>query len=248
MSDKPFYADMGFYQWVIALAALALSQLPPVRLWFKRARLAVECFDKIVLDEEVGLPNTQWHLSVTNTGGREVRIQKITLTVTRGQDRVEMTARGYFEKLSDPRATLLTPFRLKAGEEWSHGVTLSLTATREARQTYSAAAKALKDDITAKRATLQTNHPDVEADQRVVQPLFALFDASFFWRAGEYEITLRIATNTPTADIARTFRFTLFESESDQLRAHREQLKFGNGVYFRMPPVDAHYAEVHPIV
>ncbi|CAN7578661.1 hypothetical protein [Paraburkholderia hospita] len=245
MSDHPFYSDSGFWQFVVAGIAVVLSQCPPVRFWFKRAKLDVECFDRIVLNEEVGLPNVQWHLAITNTGGREIRIQKITLTLVRGQERKELNARGYFEKLSDQQVTLLTPFRLKPGEEWGHAVNFIVIAPREARQAFSAAAKTIKDDITTKRAA--SNQLE-EADPAFVQPLLALFDANFFWRTGEYEVTLNIETDTPKADLHRSFRFTLFESESEQLRSHRDELKFGNGVYFRSPPVDPHFADVHQVV
>lgn len=246
MSNSSFYSDSGFWQFAVAGVALVLSQCPPVRFWLKRPKLDVECFDRIVLNEEVGLPNVQWHLSVTNVGGREVRVQKITLTLARGRDNVELNARGYFEKISDQQATLFTPFRLKPGEEWSHAATFMSMASREARQTYSRAVKDIKEDINAKRAKFVSNHEVAEAEAELVQPLLALFDASFFWRAGEYEVTLKIETNTPKANLSRSFRFTLFESESEQLKAHRDQLKFGNGVYFRSPPVDPHFADVHP--
>lgn len=248
MSDQHFYSDIRFWQFAVAFIALLLTQLPPVRLWFKCAKLDVECFDRIVLDEEVGSPYAQWHLSITNTGGREVRIQKITLAVARGQERRELVARGYFEKLSDQKPTLFTPFRLQPREEWGHGVNFVRIATREAKQTFSRAAKAMKDNILNKRGGLPKDHPDIEADPPLVQPLLTLFDADFFWMAGEYEVTLRIGTNVPRADLNRSFRFTLFESDSDQLRAHRDQFKFGNGVYYRLPPIEPHFAEVHPVM
>ena len=248
MSDQHFYSDIRFWQFAVAFIALLLTQLPPVRLWLKRAKLDVECFDTMALDEEVGSPLAQWHLSVTNAGGREVRIQKIALTIARGQDHVELVARGYFEKMSDQKPTLLTPFRLQPREEWSHAVHFVRREPREARQAFSTASKAMKDNILAKRAGLPKDHPDVEADPAVVQPLLTLFDAKFFWAAGEYEAVLNITTNAHKADVRHAFRFTLFESDSDQLRAHRDQLKFGNGVHFRLPPVEPHFTPVHPVV
>lgn len=247
MSDKPFYSDSGFWQGAAAFIAIVLSQCPPVRFWFKRAKLDVECFDSIVLDEEVGAPVAQWHLAITNKGGREVRIQKISLALTRDHDRIELFARGYYEKMSDQKPTLLTPFRLQPHEEWSHGVNFVWIAAREARQVFSASAKALKDNIAAKRAGLPKDHPNIAADAQVVQPLIGLFDANFFWRAGEYNAVLNIETDAPNADVKRSFRFTLFESDSEQLRAHRDQLPFGNGVYYRLPPVEPHFAQVHPV-
>jgi len=142
---------------------------------------------------------------------------------------------------------LFTPFRLKPKEEWSHNVSFFKFAPREDRQAFSALAKGLKDNITTKRATLPEKSPDVEGDPGVVQPILGMFDANFFWRAGEYQIELHVETDSAKANTKRFFRFTLFESDSDQLKAHRDQLKFGNGVYFRLPPVEPTFVELHQI-
>jgi hypothetical protein len=255
MSDHHFYTDSGFWQgvggvgqWIVAGIALILSQCPPVRLWFKHPKLDVECFDRIALDEEMGLPNAQWHLSITNTGGREVRVKKVGLVFSRDGDRREMDARGYFENPSDTQANLLVPFRLKPRDAWTHNVTFVKFAAREARQQFREHANALKNDILAKRAVLPKDHPWVEAEPELVQPLLATFNNNFFWGAGEYQLELRVETDSPKADMQRTFRFTLFESDSDQLRAHGEQLKFGNGVYYRLTPVEPHFADIQRVV
>ncbi|MCP3713002.1 hypothetical protein M3I54_39975 [Paraburkholderia sp. CNPSo 3274] len=253
MSDKTLYADINFYQWLVALVALLLSQLPPVKLWFKRPKLDVECFDRIVLKHDVGAAGAELHLTLTNTGGGDVRIKKVTLTFTRGTERRELDARGFFEKAADKQATLFTPFTLKPKESWGHNVNFFRFAEREIRQQYSTHANALRMNVQRKAAEQKANAPNeinpplAEADPGLVEPLLALFDAQFFWRTGEYQIELVIETDKPSANSSRKFRCTLFEGDSERLRVHRDHLKYGNGIYWWGFPVEPYIAEIQPI-
>ena len=51
---KHFYDDSGYWQGAVALLALVLTQLPPVRLWFRQARLAIDVPDRVVITHAVG--------------------------------------------------------------------------------------------------------------------------------------------------------------------------------------------------
>ncbi|KKJ02884.1 hypothetical protein WJ59_17600 [Burkholderia gladioli] len=253
MPDKPIYADPNFWQGAAAIAALVLSQLPPIKLWFKRAKLDVECFDRMALKHDVGAAGAELHLTLTNTGGTDVRIKKISLSFTRGTERRELDARGYYEKSTDKQATLFTPTTLKPKESWSYNVNFFKFATREARQEYSTHGHALRADIVRKVAERNANRQQrgngelVEADPALVTPLLTLFDAQFFWRTGEYLIELVIETDKPYANTSRKFRCTLFEGDSERLRAHRDHLKYGNGVFYQDYPVEPYLAEIQPV-
>ncbi|MDO3562713.1 hypothetical protein [Ralstonia pseudosolanacearum] len=239
MGAGPNYADSGWWQGLVALLALALSQLPPVRLWFKRPKLDLVAFEKIVLTEDVGLPGVQLHINITNSGGREVRINKIALLLKRQDDPTrELIGRGYFEKASDPQAVLLTPFQLKPKEEWGHVVNFFNYRTREDQKAYAAAVSDLKRNIINKRANLPKDHPDVEADADIVLRLQQMFDASFYWRSGEYSVELLVETDAAKANVKNTYRITLFESDSEALYSHRNELKTGHGVMVRGPQVE----------
>ncbi len=239
MGAGPNFADSGWWQGVVALVALALSQLPPVRLWFKRPRLDLVAFEKVALTEDVGFPGVQLHINITNSGGREVRIKKIALMLKRQDDPArEMIGRGYYEKASDPQAALLTPFQLKPREEWGHVVNFFNYRTREDQKAYAAAVNDLKRDILNKRANLPKDHPDVEADAAIVLRLQQMFDASFYWRSGEYSVDLLVETARSKANAKNVYRITLFESDSEALHNHRNELKTGNGVIVRGPQVE----------
>lgn len=232
----PFYEDWGFWQGAVAFGALVLTQCPPIKQWFKRPRLEVEVFDKIWVNEELGRPMIQIHLIITNAGNREIRINKLKITLKRDNEIREIFGKGYYENISDQQAVLLVPFRLAPKEEWRHGVNFLNNFSREEAKRNANWGKAMRDDIRSKHERLPENHPLIEADEAIVLPIANAFDSNFFWQPGEYEVALDIETNLPEADAKKTYRFTLFESESEDLKRHRDQLKFGNGVYYSQPP------------
>ncbi len=243
--SEAFYANVEFWQGAAAFIAIILSQCPPVWLWFKRARLVVEPYDRVALTDEIGLPTVQWQLSITNMGGRDVRVKKVTLTLRREKDERAFSGRGYFEKSSDLQAVLLTPFSLKVQEVWSYNVSFFPPMSWEDRQTFAKLRKTLRDDILEKRAGLPKDHPDIAADQQHVEALMKLFEKNFYWRAGEYEAILCVETDVAKANTSSRFRFTLFESESDAMRARSEQFKFGYGVITPNPDGAFHFADVY---
>ena len=49
----PFYSDMGFWAVVVASVAILLSQIPPISLLLKKARIDFELYSKISLTHNV---------------------------------------------------------------------------------------------------------------------------------------------------------------------------------------------------
>src|SRR5690606_18603404 len=117
----PFYIDWAFWAVIVALAAVVLSQLPPVHIWFKRAKLDVELYSKIGITHKVGNPNLQLHLIINNIGGRKARIKDISVSIARdGSSLVELPAQNYLQNQNDKNTLLFTTFSLQPGEEWAH--------------------------------------------------------------------------------------------------------------------------------
>lgn len=57
-------------------------------------------------------------------------------------------------------------------------------------------------------------------------------------------MTLTVATKDGATSFSRSYRFTLFESDSKSLADHTEDYKFGAGLYFE---VDAHQGIFVPL-
>ena len=76
----PLYMDWSFWAVVIAFAALVLSQLPPIHVMLKRAKLDLELYSKISITHKLGNPNLQLHLILSNIGGRRVSVTDIKVS------------------------------------------------------------------------------------------------------------------------------------------------------------------------
>ena len=129
---------------------------------------------------------------------------------------------------------MMVPFRIPADGEWNHAVkfygNLARLEERHLRQIVSS----LRTDITHKvEAVKAVGAPQVLqiADPALVVPLRQLFESKFVWLPGEYESVVSIDVEGQPSAVNR-FRFTLYESDTADLRAHTEDYTFGGGVYF----------------
>src|SRR5712691_6475060 len=98
----PFYLDWKFWSVAVAVIALILSQLPPIHILLRRAKLDVEAYSRMLLTHKVGNPNAQLHLIISNPGGRELRIKGILLRLRRGtEDEFVLPAQNYLQSPGD---------------------------------------------------------------------------------------------------------------------------------------------------
>lgn len=83
-----------------------------------------------------------------------------------------------------------------------------------------------------KRKDLENKDTLVEADAQYVTVFLAMFDEKFVWFPGEYEIRVDVDTDPQKAKVAKTYRFTLFESDSEELSKYKDYYKYGDGIYY----------------
>lgn len=231
VAQIPIYLDWKFWSAAIALLALVLSQLPPLHVLFRRARLEAEAYVHMHITHKVGNPNAQLHLILSNSGGREIRIRQIELQFKRGnEDSFSLPAKNYLQSPGDKEAVLLTSFKLKPGEEWAHIVNFLNFFSRQDEKTYRQLESNLRQDILAKRETLEDKNQNVAADPSNVTPLLNFFEQKFRWFPGEYEMTLSVKTEPANTMKDKRFCITLFESDSQELSDYKHDYRFGFGV------------------
>jgi len=233
MTTPPFYFDWTFWTALLALLALVLSQFPPISILLRRARLNVEAFERIHVAHSLGDPNATLHLVITNSGGREVKIKSIVLNFHRdGDDQFELKGRGYYQSPADQSAVILTPFRLKPDEEWSHMVNFfslrSNTEEREVNQIKST----IRNSIAPRKSEPGNDKVFLEAPSELVKPATDYFQRKFRWNSGEYEVTLNVVAEPSEASTSQQYRITVFESDNKQLVDETKRYIYGAGVYF----------------
>jgi hypothetical protein len=193
----------------------------------------LELYSRIHITHKVGNPNAQIHLIVRNVGGKAVRVRGITLTLKRdGKDVAHLPAQNYYQNPGDSGTVLLTSFVLKSKEEWAHTVSFLNYFSRTDEKRYRNAESLLKKDILQKKKLPKNKDRLVEAEPKHVTEFLKMFDEKFIWLPGEYELCVTVSASDKKATVSKARRFTLFESDSDELSNYKEDYKLGDGIYW----------------
>lgn len=232
----PFYLDWTFWAAIWAVVAIVLSQLPPIHLLLRPKRLEVEVHSRIGVTHKVGNPNANIVVSLRNTGGRELRIRGLGLDITRdGKPLLTLPAQNYFELPSSQSSVLFVPFSLKPGETWAHSVVFLNFFDRITEKQFRENLSALDSDIRRKLAVRpEEDKRLVESDPVLVLPFNTLFEKLFVWLPGEYVVNLRVNAEPGSASFSKKYRFTLYESDTADLRQHIEDYPFGGGLAYNV--------------
>lgn len=232
ITPPPFYLNWVFWSFVVAFIALLFSQIPPIRTLLKKANLELELYSKISLSHKVGNPNIALHLIINNTGGTKIRIKGIVANILQNQkEKCCLPGQNFYPNQQDKDSVLLTTFSLKPDEEWSHFVNFFRFFEREEEKKYREMEGKLKSDILDNRKTSNFN-PEalVEATSVLVDPFHDFFNDRFVYIAGEYELKVQIITDSESANIEKSYRFTIFEYYEEELRKQTEEYKYGLGI------------------
>lgn len=223
--------DWEFWSFVVAGLALVLSQVPHVRLWFRRPRLAVEANASIVFMHSFN-PQVNIYLSVENVGGRRVRVNTIVAELKRdGRPLVELPVQGFFESPTSPQSVFFRPFDLDPDQQWSKQVVCFALITREEDRAFRKERSRASIDLQKNESAVLGGVPAVVGPE-TYQAIVARFNKNFIWEHGDYELTIRVKTNRPGLEFDQCYRFTLFESDRDELKAVASGFITGHGVVY----------------
>lgn len=232
-TNVPLYFDWSFWAVVIAGIAVVFSQLPPIHTLLRRAKIEMELYSRMQLTHKVGNPNVHLHLILRNVGGRSVRIKGATITLKRdGNNIAVLPAQTYLQNPDDKAPVLFTSFVLKSKEDWAHTVIFLNYFSRTDEKKYRSAESLLKKDILAKTKLPENKDRLVEAERDHVCGFIDMFNEKFIWLPGIYELCITVETSDNRASTLKKHRFTLFESDSDELSRVKEVYKLGDGLYW----------------
>lgn len=252
MAQPPIYLDWTFWAFVSSAIAVVLSQLPPARYWFRPGRLSVDADTRISLTHMVGFPNATTYLSLRNTGGRPVRVRRIHFDISRGNAAAfTLNAKSYYPAPDSEKSVILVPFTIAPGVEWGHTVVCHELLNAQEDRELGAAVSALRMDISAKAqardATSRAGSPRplVTAEPKLLDAVLAVFKQHFPWLPGEYQVAVRVTTDQSVVDTVARYRFTLYESGSEELKHFADHYQHG---FFSDPAAqNAVPADLHPV-
>jgi hypothetical protein len=228
-----FYADPKIWSVCIAGVALILSQFPPVHKMFRKGKLELDVYEKAHLTHSLGNPNLQFHLIINNVGGQKVTVEGIeSELVFESQQPRKIKAQNFIKSDESNGQVLLTKFKINSGEEWAHLTNFFNDFSKAEEKESKTFIKKTRDEITEKFRTKPQNQDMVEISEPLVASIKSFFDKKFIWEAGEYSIKISIKCSDKSQNVSKNLRFTLFESDSDELREYTEKFKYGESVVY----------------
>ena len=226
-----FYSDWTFWQWVVAFLALVLSQLPPLITFLRPGRLKLDVPAKISITHKVGNPNVNMLVSLRNVGGREVRVRSIYVNFTRAKSDPFRIEAQHFEIPGTTTMLLFVPFALAPRELLTRSIVFYNELDRQTDKEFRANRMAMQTQIRERIAVRpkEKEKEPVRVDDGLVTPFNTLFKQQFRWQPGEYEMEIVVETEPSRATLRKKYRFTLFESDTLELKEHIEEFLIGGG-------------------
>jgi len=245
----PFYQTQIFWTALTALVAvlaLILSQLPPVREMLKGAKLELDIYPRILITHKVGNPNILLHLIIRNTCGKSIMIKSAAVSLRRaGKEVIMLPAQNYLPNPVDTKQLFpFISFNLRPKEDWAYQVNFYNLFSREDDRNFANSISALKEQIMIKAKLSENKEGLVEADAQYLKPFFEMYKDRFIWQPGEFEMQLSINVDPGKANITNKYRFTLFESDSADLVKHKDYYKYGEGLFWGSDRVKGIIVEV----
>lgn len=231
MTLSDILTDWKFWAFLVSFVALVLSQLPPIHIMIRKANLDLEIYSRIFVTHKVGNPNIQAQIILRNIGGKTLRINKIQAKIFRnGEEIMNLPAQTYVADPKDNLPVLLTSFVMKPDEEWSYMTTFLQYFDRNENKVYREAEMNLKNEINRLVREMTETDIAIASDDFVVS-FYDLFDKKFNWFSGDYVLEIGVVTNIPKASACKQYRFTIFESITDDLTKQKNEYATGAGIY-----------------
>lgn len=233
----------------VAVIALILSQLPPVRKMIKgrRLRMAVAA-NTAQFAHVIGNTNMSFWLDLENVGGTTISVKRISCFLKKvgGNDQAQLiTARMYW--LTDsfsrdkPIELPLPEIALEPGERWSGYLHLwdihSWTKAIESK--FKTLMKQVKDDSdrnvaerdTRTGATPVASPPTFEVSSHLMQDAHEILKGLKKLEAAEYELVIAVFENLSQAPLKILgFSLTLFDADILDIFEDVEDYRFGYGI------------------
>ncbi|MFK7864818.1 MAG: hypothetical protein AB8B95_11405 [Pseudohongiellaceae bacterium] len=173
----PIYYDWQFWSAIAAFSALVLSQLSPIRLWFKSANLDIVIHSTLQVTHKIGNPNLSTYLTIENVGGRKLLIKSMSISIYRDENLIgTYPARTYFETPTSNIPIIFVPFELGPGESWGHSTSFLNYFDRATGRRVRDAESALRNDIRHKlNLRPENDNSPVVAEAGHVAPFIQLF-------------------------------------------------------------------------
>ena len=253
--NLPNLDDPDNWMALTAIAALVLSQLPPVlpRIWgfVRGGTVLVTSQDSFGLTHHLGRAFLILPVQIENTGSIPVTVASIDCVVRRlgtgaDSDVWRMPARTYYADSTQswqgggPSRLFIGAIHLKPGETWQEVVHCykpsSLDDEEKAQELQDEIADYIYRKLRERREAGDDDRRLVEVDEKLVDDARDFANRMFGLTKGEYELYVSASDRGGGLLGVAKYQFILYENMIRSLRSISEEYQYGFGVSEGPPP------------
>jgi hypothetical protein len=230
-----FLTDPNVWSAAIALLALFLSQLPPLKDIFSGTRVKLSLTDRFTVGHYLGNLFILSLVTFENQGTRKVTIQKLHGLLIDSSGNVQpMPGQQYIlpptKSGENPPELLFAGLSLKADERWSETVRFFRSFSEDEEDKVNDLASKMRKDISKKPPAAGPPWPEV--DPQLVTEAVDFFGRQFRLTKGNYQFIIAAASEKEEILAVQGVEFTIYENSVAALKSATEDYKFGAGVYY----------------
>jgi hypothetical protein len=222
---------------LIAGIALVLSQFPPLRELFRRARIKINSAELFQLFHNLGNTHLIMFLDIHNVGGQAITIDRLLCCISDENNNVwALPAQSYISRQVFDQNSGFSPefpvgrIVLKPGDAWYERTRFYQLWNETDEEKSNEIILDIRNDITSK-VSPETNGSWIEADSGFVQKATQFFEQNFKLHKGNYKIVIVALSEDDSPISLRGYEFTLYENHIRTLKSYTEEYKYGGGIY-----------------
>ncbi|MDR7120569.1 hypothetical protein [Rheinheimera soli] len=233
---SPLYLDWDFWNTMLALLALALTQLPLIRSFLSKPELEIDIHERITISHLIGNPSVVTYVSIKNLGHHDVKITKLFLHIRNQKNHlVTLNANLFYESSNNPSSPLVTrqfyPFHLKKDTNWGQTLCFWNYLDRDDEIDYKRAQEELQKELYQPWSSTAPPPPKIAVEDKVV-PFKRLFEKNFIWKKGEFFFEFELVTQPEAQYNRKSMRITLYEADIIDLKKITERYCYGESITY----------------
>lgn len=226
---------------IVAIIALILSQIPPIKTWFKIKKPLITTSPSLSISHYFGSPDIILYISLENESSQPIKIKKMELSIKKLRyEVITIDAFTVFEKLDSPIQKAFSPFTIKSESEWSHNVKFFSPFKNSDEKEYKRLFYDTRDHFNKKQKLAQNEKTEsiinqtqpTEIPDNLSRELDEFYKSNIFWEEGDYEITLNIITGDNSTSSSTNFSILLLERDIIELNDVFSRYKYGNTIIY----------------
>lgn len=231
-----WYKNTSVWSTIIAICALALSQLPPVKNWIPNAELHVEHTDRIAINNNIGLIGHNLGIELENRGNRGITVYDIEMRLTTPNGAKKTLPAQTYTKSNNGVSLPLTSIHLSPGEIWSEFVFFNRNPSPSKEERLNSIKLSISQSIFDVRQKTPReefqSHQLYEAEEQLVDEALAFFKKNFDLEKGTYKVEIAVTVEGKKEPFVTRSEFTIFDYHIETVKFQTDDYKYGAGIYY----------------